>query len=400
MSNSPLISYTRLSPNHSGKRKYKTTKITPHHTASVISVEAMGQLFASPARQASSNYGVGSDARIALYVDEANRAWTSANADNDNRAVTIEVSNSKTGGDWPVSDKCFDSLVALCTDICKRNGMTRLTWTGDKSGTVTSHDMFVSTTCMGPYLKSKMPELVSRVNSALSGTAETPKVPSAPSIPSGSSGTGFGGKYTCKASKANVRNAPSLSGSVIAYYVKGQSVTLDDWYVSADGYIWGRYTGANSGQKRYIAIGKATGKAEADDIWIKQGTSTASYVDLGDTSCWGPKFTHELQTQLGTTVDGVISGQSSANKKYHGGISGTFQYGSGGSRCIIALQRKLKAAGYSLTVDGHYGPKTIKAHQQWLIKLGWSCGKSGADGYHGKDTSSAMAKALQAGAYK
>lgn len=79
----------------------------------------------------------------------------------------------------------------------------------------------------------------------------------------------FGGRYRCTVSKLNVRTAPSLSGSVVASYGLGQTVVLDDWYKSADGYIWGRYTGY-SGAVRYVAVGRATGKPEADDYLIKE----------------------------------------------------------------------------------------------------------------------------------
>ena len=74
MSNSPLVVYTKLSPNHSGKRTKKIDTITIHCMAGNCSVETCGNLFASSARQASSNYGIGTDGRIALYVDEANRS--------------------------------------------------------------------------------------------------------------------------------------------------------------------------------------------------------------------------------------------------------------------------------------------------------------------------------------
>ena len=104
MSNSPLVSYTKLSPNHSGKRNHVIDTITIHCMAGNASVETCGALFANPSRKASSNYGIGSDGRIALYVDEANRSWCTSSASNDNRAVTIEVANNGGAPDWPVSD--------------------------------------------------------------------------------------------------------------------------------------------------------------------------------------------------------------------------------------------------------------------------------------------------------
>ena len=94
MSTSPLVSYTKLSPNHSGKRTHAIDTITIHCMAGNCSVETCGQIFASSARQASSNYGVGTDGRVALYVDEANRSWCTSSNANDQRAVTIEVANN------------------------------------------------------------------------------------------------------------------------------------------------------------------------------------------------------------------------------------------------------------------------------------------------------------------
>lgn len=273
MAISSLATYTRISPNHSSRNGQKVVKFTPHHMAGNLTVEGCGQVFASSARQASSNYGIGSDGRIACYVDEDYRAWTSASAWNDCQAVTVEVANSSTGGDWPVSDKAFESLIALAVDVCRRHGMTRLRWTGDRNGSITSHDMFASTLCMGPYLRRKMPEFAERVNAVLSGGAAEPSVPHTPTVSGGQEGTGFGGTYVCQANGCRVRTAPSLSGGIVAQYNKGQTVTLDDWYKSADGWIWGRYTGASSGQKRYVAVGKATGKVEPDDLWVRQGAA-------------------------------------------------------------------------------------------------------------------------------
>lgn len=172
MSNSPLVNYTQLSPNHyNGRGGYKITKITPHHMAGALTVETCGNVFSSPARQASSNYGIGSDGRIGLYVDEANAAWTSSSYSNDCQAVTIEVANSAVGEPWPISDAAWNSLVNLCVDICKRNGIKGLTWTGDSSGSLTCHYMFAPTGCPGTTLQRRMPELANAVNSRLNGTS-------------------------------------------------------------------------------------------------------------------------------------------------------------------------------------------------------------------------------------
>lgn len=179
MSNSPLVSYTRLSPNCSSRDGARITKITPHHMAGCLSVETCGSVFASSSRGASSNYGIGGDGRIALYVPEDKRSWASSSYANDRQAVTIEVANSATGGDWPVSDAAWESLIALCVDICQRNGINGLTWTGDANGSLTCHYMFKATACPGPYLKSRMGQLADEVNKRLNNGWK-------PSAPSGS----------------------------------------------------------------------------------------------------------------------------------------------------------------------------------------------------------------------
>lgn len=167
MSNSPLVQYTRISPNSNNPRNHKIDKITVHHCAGVISVESLGEIFANPSRQASSNYGIGSDGRIAMYVEEQNRSWCSSSWDNDQRAITIEVSNCATGGNWPVSDYVLSRLIELCVDICKRNGIERLNFTGDANGNLTMHRYFADTSCPGDYLASKFPYIAEEVNKRL-----------------------------------------------------------------------------------------------------------------------------------------------------------------------------------------------------------------------------------------
>jgi hypothetical protein len=131
-------------------------------------------VFAKASKKASSNYGIGTDGRVGLYVDEANRSWCSSSADNDHRAVTIEVANDEIGGNWHVSDVALAKLIDLCVDICKRNGIEKLNFTGDKSGNLTMHKWFRATTCPGPYLESKFPYIADQVNKRLA--PEVPKV--------------------------------------------------------------------------------------------------------------------------------------------------------------------------------------------------------------------------------
>lgn len=151
MGYSALTNAAIMSPNHSGSRYNSISKITIHHMAGNLSIETCGNVFLNPNRQASSNYGIGSDGRIACYVDEENHPWTSANWENDDRAITIEVANSETGGDWPISQEAYASLIRLCADICNRYGIYPY-YDGTPSATLTEHCMFVATNCPGPTI--------------------------------------------------------------------------------------------------------------------------------------------------------------------------------------------------------------------------------------------------------
>ncbi len=166
--NSPLITYVQLSPNAYFPRQAAIEKITIHHMAANLSLEEVGERFAHQDRQASANYAIDSEGKIALYVEEANQAWTSGNKDNDSQAITIEVANEKNGGDWPVSDAAYEALIALCVDICRRNQIESLYFTGDAQGNLTMHKMFAATECPGAYLESRMTEIAQTVNKQLS----------------------------------------------------------------------------------------------------------------------------------------------------------------------------------------------------------------------------------------
>lgn len=181
MSNSNLVKHIHISPNRSNGRKHVIDTITIHHMAGDITVETCGNIFASPSRQASSNYGIDSEGNIAMYVEEKDRSWCTSSSENDNRAVTIEVANcggAKEG--WPVSTKAYNALIELCVDICKRNGIKKLLWKNDKSlrgkvdkQNMTVHCWYKNKVCPGPYLMERMGDIAERVNKKLgvSGTS-------------------------------------------------------------------------------------------------------------------------------------------------------------------------------------------------------------------------------------
>lgn len=166
--NSSLTEYVYLSPNADFPRGDQIRKVTIHHMAGDLALEALGDSFAQRDRRVSSNYGIDSQGRVGLYVEEANQAWTSRSPENDGQAVTIEVANDEIGGEWHVSDAAYGRLIDLCEDICRRNGIRELKYTGDETGNLTLHSMFYSETeCPGPYLKSRMDEIAAEVNRRL-----------------------------------------------------------------------------------------------------------------------------------------------------------------------------------------------------------------------------------------
>ena len=168
--NSPLTEYVYLSPNADFPRGDVIRKVTIHHMAGNLPLEELGTSFAQRDRRASSNYAIDSQGRVGLYVEEANQAWTSRSPENDSQAVTIEVANDEIGGEWHVTDMAYERLIELCVDICQRNGIEELRYTGDETGNLTLHSMFYSETeCPGPYLKGRMDEIADEVNRRLAG---------------------------------------------------------------------------------------------------------------------------------------------------------------------------------------------------------------------------------------
>lgn len=166
--NSPLTDFVYLTANADYPRDQPISKITIHHMGGDLALGNLGERFQKRDIQASSNYAIDSKGNVALYVEEANRAWTSKNRENDEQAITIEVANDEEGGNWHVSNETFDKLVLLSADICKRNGIEEIVYTGDTTGNLTFHGMFDSTTeCPGPYLKSRMNDLADAINAEL-----------------------------------------------------------------------------------------------------------------------------------------------------------------------------------------------------------------------------------------
>ncbi|MFI3325428.1 MAG: N-acetylmuramoyl-L-alanine amidase [Clostridia bacterium] len=167
MSNSNLVTYTKISPYKSSPRTNTIKKITIHHMAGNLSAETCGNVFQSS--KSSANYGVDGSGNVGMYVEESDRSWASSSPTNDHQAVTIEVANCGGSPNWEISDTALEKTIDLCVDICERNGIEKLNYTSDNTGNLTRHNMFANTTCPGPYLQSQFDYIAQAVNARLSG---------------------------------------------------------------------------------------------------------------------------------------------------------------------------------------------------------------------------------------
>ena len=245
MSNSSLVSYTKISPNRTSPRNHKIDTITIHCMACDLSVERCGAVFAKRTRMASSNYGVGSDGRVGLYVEEKDRSWCSSNKANDHRAITIEVACEPVAP-YKVTDAAMAALIELVADICRRNDIKQLLWKGDKSligqvdkQNMTVHRWFAKKACPGDYLYGKHGYIAAEVNNRLGVTAAQPEPAQQPT-----------GTYKVRitANTLNVRAGAGTSYKVTTTVKKGGIYTIveekDGWgkLKSGAGWISLKYT--------------------------------------------------------------------------------------------------------------------------------------------------------------
>lgn len=226
--NSKLATYTRISPFKNSPRNQPITKITIHHMAGVLSLEQFGNIVTTSGRNMSANYAIDKDARVGLFCDERDRSWCSGSSWNDHRAITIEVSNSTYGDNtgWPVSDKVYNKLIDLCVDICQRNGIKKLTYTGDKNGSLTIHSLYQSTCCPGPYLRARLNDICNKVNARLNVMTDAPVIDNNKTSQNTSSN---------KSNKIKTGDLVTISSN--ATYYTGTSipswVKSEKWYVSS-----------------------------------------------------------------------------------------------------------------------------------------------------------------------
>lgn len=240
MGNSKLINCTVYSPNHSGKRTHSLDTLTPHCVVGQLSATSIGGCFPK-GREASCNYGIGYDGQVCLIVDECNRSWCTSSNANDQRAITIECA-SDTKDPYTMNSVVYEKLIALCVDICKRNGKTKVLWLGSKEKTLaytpksdemvlTAHRWFANKSCPGDWLYSRYGDLAKKITAQLGGS--TVVVPDTSSVPSGMPSTPFTVKVLI--ADLNIRKGPGMT-----YAVTGKFTGKGIFTITEEKNGWGK----------------------------------------------------------------------------------------------------------------------------------------------------------------
>lgn len=279
--NSNMVAYTKLSPNHSGQRTHGIDRITPHCVVGQCTAEGLGDWFAKSSTQASSNYGIDKNGRVGLYVEEKNRSWCSSSGANDQRAVTIECA-SDTSEPYAMNSAVYATLIKLCVDICKRNGKKKLIWFGDKDKTLnyspksdemilTVHRWFANKSCPGNWLYARLGDLASKVTAQLGGAASTPA----------------GGSQT-----------PVSKFPAVPFTVK---VIIDDLNYRSEPYMNGKVNGqTGKGVFTIMEVRDGWGRLKSGAGWIY--LENPSYCTIGNTSSSAVKTTTKSVDTLAREV--------------------------------------------------------------------------------------------------
>lgn len=451
--NSSLATYKKLSPYKNDPKNSKITsrvhstynptgkitKITIHHMAGNLSVETCGRVFQTSG--ASANYGIGSDGRVGLYVEEKDRSWASASPSNDYKAVTIEVANCKGKPNWEVNDTAYNKLIDLCVDICKRNGIKKLNFTGDASGNLTMHRYFIATTCPGPYLKGKFQDIANEVNKRLGASSSSSSSNSSSSSSSSNSKVDVDGQWgvdtttktqkyfgttqdgivssqltSCKKYLPNahsgswrfvsngsgspmIKKLQSLVGATADGLAGQDTVKKLQTYLKKRGLYTGDIdgimgSGTVKGWQKFI-----NNPSKYEKVTSSSGSSTSSSASsskkvVTEDGVWGVSTTKYTQKLMGTTQDGIVSAQRKAAKKYlPAAHTGSWQFNKfigGGSPMIKKLQAYIGMT--SKECDGLFGTGSIKKFQTFLKNKGYYTGS--VDGILGTGTAKAWQKYL------
>ena len=274
--NSSMLAYTKLSPNHSGQRTHAIDRISPHCVVGQCTAEGLGDWFYKSSTQASSNYGIDKNGRVGLYVEEKNRSWCTSSNANVQRAITIECA-SDTTEPYTMNNTVYETLIKLCTDICKRNGKKKLLWFADKDKSlnyapksdemvITVHRWFANKSCPGNWLYSRLGDLANKVTVNLSGTtvsqSSSDAVKSFPVTP-----------FTVKViiDDLNYRSEPSMNGRVNGQTGIGTFTIMEvknGWgrLKSGAGWIWLENPSYCTVGKTVASANKTSGTKTVDEL--------------------------------------------------------------------------------------------------------------------------------------
>lgn len=368
--NSSLASMVSISPNRSIGRYdivngvkvapiTKITKITIHHWAGVGTLETFKNIVMSPKREMSANYAIDVNGNIGLFCPESDRSWCSSSQWNDNRAITIEVSDSVYGdaGGWPISDASYKALIKLCVDICKRNGIPKLEFTGDKNGSLTYHYMFWSTACPGPYIKSKTQQICNDVNAQLQGGSSSDVSGYLVSLSAGASiYDAAGGKAISKITSSTKYTI--IEDKKIGYITYGLLKSKAGWVVVKD------ETPAPEPQKPQSGLYTKSFK-DNEPLYKEAGGSVIG--TLGTSGI----FTIVEEKTVGYVVYGKLkSGAGWVVVKRLEAPKPTSWWSGKYDAQIKELQQILNVGGAKLTVDGIAGDKTFEACKKYTVSIG------------------------------
>lgn len=229
--NSPLVSYTCLSPNHYGARGRKIDTITPHVVVGQLPLETIGAIFAQKSAKASSNYGLDKEGKVGMFVEEQNASWCSSSESNDRRAITIEIASDKIHP-YAITNAAMDGLIELCVDVCKRNEIPKLLWKADKTligkvakQNITVHRWFKNKACPGEYVYSRLGEVAEDVNRLL--------VPSKPEIVGQT-------KIKVNVDVLRYRRGPGTNHPIVGQVRKGEVYTIVQEAFGLGASKWGK----------------------------------------------------------------------------------------------------------------------------------------------------------------
>ena len=186
-------------------------------------------------------------------MEEKDRSWCSGGYDkqgnpirvngisgksNDYQAVTIEVACDNKHP-YAITEKAMSSLIELCADICRRNGIKKLLWKGDKKlvgkvdqQNLTVHRWFANKACPGDYIYQRLADIAAKVNAKLgaSGTSPAPDAPVS-KVPY---------KVRITATDLRIRQGPNTDATIVQKAIAPGVYTIVSEATGKGATLWGK----------------------------------------------------------------------------------------------------------------------------------------------------------------